>query len=135
MSLLILDDPQLIQRYEQNRKMRAAAEHIPAQAQVFFATDSCELDVASRKLLTTHACYLSANPHRKLQVHGHADRTGKPAHNLILSRQRAEAVISYLQDNGADKRQIASFAWGHADPLRQTADHEQNRRVELIYLL
>ncbi len=134
MTVLILEDPQLISRYEQFSRLPPREPSGPEGTQVFFPFDSSTLDDNSRDLLLAHARYLQSHPDRKLQVHGHADRSGKPIYNLQLSRLRADSVCSFLTANGALPRQLASYAWGSADPLRQSADPAQNRRVELIYL-
>jgi OOP family OmpA-OmpF porin len=71
---------------------------------------------------------------QKFVIGGHTDDRGDDGYNLELSRQRAQAVAEYLEQNyglGAD--QIEVKAYGETAPIEQNADdaaRAQNRRVE-----
>jgi outer membrane protein OmpA-like peptidoglycan-associated protein len=44
--------------------------------------------------------YLLSHPERSVRISGHTDNTGREAHNLTLSKQRADVVAEYLVSNG-----------------------------------
>ena len=72
----------------------------------------------------------------KVKVFGDTDATGDAAANTALSRQRAEAVKSYLSSKGniaADR--IEMYAEGEERPVASNDDASgrmQNRRVEVV---
>lgn len=135
MTVLIMEDPQLIARYELARTTCTDAHRPPPDTTaILFAPQQAALDPTDEKTLKAHATFLKSCRQQVLQIHGHADRVGKPAQNLQLSRERAQAVKSFLLAEGVEAEQLQHFAWGAADPLRQSADHRDNRRVELIYV-
>ena len=56
---------------------------------------------ASTGLLTEIADVLLKNPRiRKVEVQGHTDGTGSPAHNMKLSEDRASSVVAWLTAHG-----------------------------------
>jgi len=68
-----------------------------------------------------------------LKLAGHTDNTGSMALNLRLSKERAEAVKSYLVSQGANPSRIEATGYGPNQPIatNKTADGRQkNRRVE-----
>ncbi len=71
------------------------------------------------------------NVHLKLA--GYTDNIGSPASNLRLSKDRAEAVKSYLVSQGADASKIQTFGYGQSQPIasnKTAAGRQKNRRVE-----
>lgn len=88
-----------------------------------------DADAALRKLLDdTVAQY----PHATVSIVGYTDSTGTPDANLILSKQRAQAVAAWLIVNSVDARRITTDGRGEADPVadNNTPDGRQaNRRV------
>ncbi|HEX8037899.1 MAG TPA: OmpA family protein [Chryseosolibacter sp.] len=79
--------------------------------------------------------YLLSHPERPVKISGHTDDTGSEAHNLILSRRRADAVAEYLAGNGIDAGRLATFGFGSAKPIAPNTSDEgrrKNRRVELL---
>ncbi|SEA42713.1 OmpA family protein [Pedobacter hartonius] len=68
-----------------------------------------------------------------LKLAGHTDNTGSMALNLRLSKDRAEAVKSYLVSQGANPSRIEATGYGPNQPIatNKTAEGRQkNRRVE-----
>jgi outer membrane protein OmpA-like peptidoglycan-associated protein len=53
----------------------------------------------------------------KMVVERHTDDRGTEAHNLDLSRRRSNAVMSWLTQNGVDKRLLEVRAVGRAQPI------------------
>lgn len=68
-----------------------------------------------------------------LKLAGHTDNTGSMQTNMRLSKERAEAVKSYLVSKGANASRIEATGYGPTQPIatNATADgRQQNRRVE-----
>jgi outer membrane protein OmpA-like peptidoglycan-associated protein len=102
---------------------------------VLFASDS---DVLKRDavlvLQEIKAYILDQQRFAKMVVEGHTDDRGTEAHNLDLSRRRANAVMSWLAQNGVDKRLLEVRAIGRARPIASNATdagRARNRRVEI----
>jgi outer membrane protein OmpA-like peptidoglycan-associated protein len=71
----------------------------------------------------------------RIDLTGHADRSGSPAYNQKLSVKRGEAVKNALVALGTPADQIAVVGKGETSPLVPTADgvrEPQNRRVEIV---
>lgn len=63
-------------------------------------------------------------------IEGHTDARGAEAHNMSLSRRRAEAVVSYLESLGVDTGRIRPRAFGMSRPRTDDPFDAVNRRVE-----
>ena len=61
-----------------------------------FDTDSDRLKAESGAVLKQVAAGLARNPNLKLEIDGYTDSVGDAAHNLDLSKRRAQAVQSVL---------------------------------------
>ena len=76
-------------------------------------------------------------------ISGHTDSTGSDDTNRTLSTQRANAVLSYLLENGGGKlQQYASYfcaaGYGETRPVATNDTEEgraQNRRIEISIIL
>lgn len=72
-----------------------------------------------------------------LKLAGHTDNTGSMELNLRLSKERAEAVKTYLVEKGANASRIEATGYGPNQPIasNKTAEGRQkNRRVEFTLL-
>lgn len=101
---------------------------------IFFDWNRADLTARARQIIGEAAEAARAQPTR-LEVAGHADRTGTPQYNLALSRRRAETVAEELVKRGIARQDISITALGETQPLVPTADgvrEPQNRRVEII---
>jgi chemotaxis protein MotB len=69
-----------------------------------------------------------------VEVHGHADGTGRPESNWQVSSDRALAVLNELQSRGElDGRFMRAVAMGQYHPADlETGSSDWNRRVELV---
>ena len=68
-----------------------------------------------------------------LKLAGHTDNTGSDALNLRLSKDRAEAIRTYLTEKGANASRIEATGYGESQPIatnKTAAGRQQNRRVE-----
>lgn len=71
----------------------------------------------------------------KLSVEGHTDNSGTPAHNLALSRARAQSVVAALVEAGIKPDRLAALGFGADRPVADNgteAGRAANRRVELV---
>ncbi len=63
---------------------------------------------------------------------GHTDSTGRADSNWVLSRQRAEAIETWIKTAQATITQTNTRGVADTQPLVSGKDQSQNRRVELI---
>lgn len=100
---------------------------------VFFKTDSYELDDRSVTELNKLVDLLNKQKGIKIEIGGHTDNQGSMEHNKALSMNRAKAVYSYLISNGIDAKRLTYNGYGYSKPIA-TNDTEEgralNRRTE-----
>lgn len=76
---------------------------------------------------------LNANPQLEIKLLGHTDNVGDPAKNQILSEQRIQTVMTYLQRAGIAAARLSGQGFGGTKPIApndQEATRQLNRRVE-----
>ena len=116
----------------------APAVQAPAPARtylVFFDWDRADLTARAREIIAEAASNAGRVQATRIEVAGHADRSGTPAYNQRLSQRRADAVAAELVARGISRNDIAITAYGESRPLVPTADgvrEPQNRRVEIV---
>jgi outer membrane protein OmpA-like peptidoglycan-associated protein len=101
---------------------------------VFFDFDRADLTDRARQIIAEAATASRSNTTR-IEVSGHADRSGTPQYNQRLSERRAQAVAAELERRGVARSAMAIQAFGETRPLVPTADgvrEPQNRRVEIV---
>lgn len=111
------------------------AQQVPRTYLVFFDWDKADIRPEARRIIETAAANRKTANITRLEVTGHADRSGADSYNERLSMRRAEAVRAELVRLGVPANEIAIFAKGEREPLVQTADgvrEPQNRRVEIV---
>lgn len=100
---------------------------------VFFETGSSELKSASTIELDRLVSLLKANPTLRIQLNGHTDNVGDDKRNLLLSEQRAAAVLTYLTQQGIDATRLRAKGFGKTRPVDTNDTVEgraRNRRTE-----
>ena len=111
-------------------------KEIIIRQQVQFAVDSATILGASTGLLTEIADTLVKNPRiHKLEVQGHTDGTGSPAHNMTLSEERATSVVAWLTAHGVASERLSAKGYGDSKPLVPNVtdlNRQRNRRVQFI---
>ena len=103
---------------------------------VFFDWNSSALTPEGRNVLQAAAQSAKQNRVTRIELTGHADRSGPDAYNLRLSQRRADVVKAELARQGIAANQISTIAKGESQPLVPTADgvrEPQNRRVEIVF--
>ncbi len=102
---------------------------------LYFETDSPELNSRSFAELSKLVEFLKLNPALQLEIRGHTDNSGRIDYNLTLSRQRAKAVFTYLTTHGISKNRLSFKGFGASQPVAGNNTNEgkaKNRRVELV---
>ena len=114
----------------------AAAAPAPARTYlVFFDWDRADITDRARQIIAEAATNSTRVQTTRIEVAGHADRSGTPQYNQRLSQRRADTVAAELVRNGVQRSQIGVQAFGESRPLVATADgvrEPQNRRVEIV---
>jgi OOP family OmpA-OmpF porin len=111
---------------------------VPAPARtylVFFDWDRADLTTRAREIIGEAAQNSRRVQATRIEVAGHADRSGSPQYNQRLSQRRADAVAAELVRQGVSRNEIMVTAFGESRPLVPTADgvrEPQNRRVEIV---
>lgn len=103
-----------------------------------FETASATITVTSYSILDEIAKVLLANPQiKQMRIEGHTDNAGDPNFNRQLSKRRAEAVRTYLVQQGkVEEGRLSAVGFGPAKPIAPNDTEEgraKNRRVELHY--
>ncbi len=102
---------------------------------ILFATNSSTLNSASKTSLSQFAASLQNNPDTDVKIVGHTDNTGTDAVNDPLSKQRADAVKSYLAGQSVNSTRMVSEGHGSKEPVADNSTasgRTQNRRVEVF---
>jgi outer membrane protein OmpA-like peptidoglycan-associated protein len=104
---------------------------------VLFASGQATLVEGGRSSLEEVVDLLQTEPDKKIRVEGHTDSRGDAAANLLLSEQRAQAVLEALVSLGVDSDRISALGMGEDFPIASNDDEEgraRNRRVDVILL-
>lgn len=98
---------------------------------------SAEIDPASDTVLTQLAQLLSQVPSNDFEVVGHTDDVGDEQENLLLSQERAQAVVDRLTELGIAAERMTSRGEGEAQPIADNETDEgraANRRIEFVFV-
>lgn len=98
-----------------------------------FETGKSIIKASSYESLDKLVELLKKKPAFKLTIEGHTDNVGKPANNLLLSKNRAKAAKTYLTNKGVDDARITTTGFGQKKPVTSNATpagRAKNRRVE-----
>lgn len=102
---------------------------------IFYATNSAEIDEKSILILNQFAGYLNRNPSMKVEIAGHTDNRGDEEMNMLLSQERAFEVKKLLEGQGVSGQRLTYKGYGPTKPVADNATPEgraQNRRTEFI---
>ena len=93
---------------------------------IYFTFNSIDIQQNEETKLNAILKTLKENPNMKVTVIGWCDTKGSVAVNKCISRQRAEAVKTWLAKNGIEANRITAIGNGSDD----TQDADKARRVE-----
>ncbi len=118
--------------------VRVTGSQIVVTQNVNFETGSAVIDPGSEPVLAQVAQVLSEHPEVvRVAVDGHTDNQGQDRTNLVLSRERAVAVVRWLVTHGVDERRLEARGYGQRRPIADNKTPEgraKNRRVEFLIL-
>ena len=104
---------------------------------VYFDTNKYNINGASSATLVKLAGIFKEYSGTNILVEGHTDSTGPTNFNMTLSKQRAQAVTSYLSGQGISSSRFTTNWYGPNQPKydNTTVDgRAKNRRVELAII-
>ncbi len=98
---------------------------------VFFDYDKFEVKPAGKATLDKQAAWLKRFGQWKVVIEGHADERGTREYNLALGERRANAVKTYLVNQGIPANRVTTISYGKERPVAlgsNEAAWAQNRR-------
>jgi len=105
-----------------------------AATAIQFTTGQAVIKKASYKIMNEVVAILKEYKDYDMTIDGHTDNVGKPAKNLALSKDRAEAVKNYFVSQGISSDRLITHGYGDTKPLvsNKTAKGKaKNRRVAM----
>ncbi|PRQ07527.1 OmpA family protein [Enhygromyxa salina] len=100
---------------------------------ITFETNKATIERSSLPTLDEAIRILQQYPSVRIEITGHTDDRGKYDHNMQLSRERAESVMSYLVGMGISEDRVTTQGMGPDVPI-DTNDTKtgraNNRRIE-----
>jgi len=111
---------------------KAAAPTAVAYSNIQFEFDSSVLKTSSYPVLDATSSDLRSNS-SVVTIAGYASSEGTAAHNMRLSKDRANSVKTYLVNSGVDAKRLKIKGFGETHPIADNSTEEGrilNRRVE-----
>ncbi|MBV9302767.1 MAG: OmpA family protein [Acidobacteriaceae bacterium] len=102
---------------------------------IYFDTDSANMGVDSRAVVDEIGVFMKAYENTVVDIDGNTDATGSRAHNIQLSKERAEAVRHYLIEKYAfPAARMRAVGNGPDRPVADNSSpegRERNRRTDI----
>ena len=117
-------------------KPKPAPPPPPRSFIVFFDWDKSNIRADAQRVIEAATAYAKRRGFVRVNLAGHADRSGSAKYNMGLSLRRAAAVKAAFVKLGFSAGQISTVGRGESDPLVSTADgvrEPRNRRVEIAF--
>ncbi len=114
------------------RKGAVQPATVAAYSNIQFDFDSSVLRTSSYPVLDASSADLRSSS-ATVELDGYASSEGTAAHNLRLSKDRANSVKTYLVNSGVDAKRIKVKGFGETHPIADNSTEEgriTNRRVE-----
>ncbi|UWR05508.1 OmpA family protein (plasmid) [Ruegeria conchae] len=102
---------------------------------IYFNSGSARLSDASIPLLTNLHNIVDRCPELTIEIGGHTDSDGSDSANRVLSERRAQAVNTYLVNQGIAPERLVTVGYGESRPVtsNDTAEGKRrNRRIEFV---
>ncbi|MES2003210.1 MAG: OmpA family protein [Bacteroidota bacterium] len=99
---------------------------------ILFTLNSYELPKAAFIELDKLVQVLTENPSLQVEIAGHTDTIGKAEDNLLLSTNRAKAIVNYLVSKGIGNTRLSYKGYGATQPVADNNTEEgraKNRRT------
>jgi fibro-slime domain-containing protein len=105
---------------------------------IHFDVDKATIQPQSENVIAQIAKVMQGNPTWRFRVEGHTDSDGGWEHNVVLSQERAQAVVSDLVNRyHIDRKRLVAVGYSYSRPVAPNttpANKALNRRVELVLL-
>ncbi len=104
-----------------------------AYSNIQFDFDSSVLRTSSYNVLDLVSADLRGSAGKTVTLSGYASSEGTAAHNLRLSKDRANSVKTYLVNSGVEAKRVKVKGMGETNPIADNSTEEgrvMNRRVE-----
>jgi outer membrane protein OmpA-like peptidoglycan-associated protein len=105
-----------------------------AATAIQFQTGKAIIKKTSYPLLNEIVKILNDYPDYYMTIDGQTDNVGKPAMNMVLSKDRADAVKNYFVSQGIKSDRIVTAGHGDTQPVasnKTAAGRAKNRRVDM----
>jgi outer membrane protein OmpA-like peptidoglycan-associated protein len=102
---------------------------------ILFETAKSDLKSGATANLGRLVTFLNEYPNRNVIIEGHTDSVGSAEYNQALSQRRADAVRSWLTQQGISSRRLTATGKGLHQPVADNSSatgRQMNRRVEVI---
>lgn len=106
-----------------------------AASPITFAPLSAEIEPVSDPVLVEVATLVNSLVETPFEVVGHTDNVGDDQENLVLSQDRAQAVLDRLVELGVAAERMSSRGEGESKPVgdnNTNAGRSANRRIEFV---
>jgi len=115
-------------------RVATAIEDLLLAEPIVFESEGTEIDESSFGTLDVIASLLSEVPTARVEVRGHTDSDGVEGSNVLLSSERAEAVVESMVERGLDAARFIATGVGSAEPVlvEGVEDKTLSRRVEFV---
>ena len=104
-----------------------------AMSGIQFENGKATIKKNSYKILNDIAKIFIENANYLVEIQGHTDNVGKYEYNVDLSERRAQAVRTYLIEQGVPAERLTAHGYGPDKPIEDNktkAGRAKNRRVE-----
>jgi len=125
-----------ISTYKMERISNSIGKTFPMR-NIFFESGSDQLSSASNAELGSIFHMMKENPDIVVQIDGHTDNIGGEKDNLLLSQNRAKAVMNELIKRGIPAKKILAKGFGESKPLTDNSSEggrQINRRTEFTII-
>ncbi|UZR99948.1 OmpA family protein [Chondrinema litorale] len=130
------DEIQIIFGAEEADVFRQKNDIIIRMIGVNFDAGKSQINQKSYALLSKVEQAANLFENSSIIVEGHTDSRGSDESNLVLSQERANAVLSYLIANGKiDESRFSTIGFGESKPVANNETmlgRKQNRRIDII---
>ena len=109
---------------------------LESQQTVYFDFDRASIKSEFFPVLRKHAEFLVKNSDQSVVIEGHTDSRGTPEYNIALGERRAQAVETFLRNEGVSGSQISVVSYGEEKPAVMGSSEyafAQNRRAVVVY--
>ena len=118
-------------------KITVKQDRIEVNEIIQFEPSSWKVTKDSHAILDELGKALAKHPEiKRVRIEGHTDNQGDAAHNLSLSRKRANNIMKYLVETaGVEAKRLAAEGYGNTKPVANNDTDEgraKNRRVVFV---